>query len=123
MNLLLDTQIALWWFNKDRLLAGTAAAIADPYNLVYVSVASIWEISIKHTMGKLTISDEFYTFVYEDFEPLQITISDARTAGSLPRHHRDPFDRMLVAQALARDLTLVSRDQALSPYGVKLMRA
>ena len=123
MNLLLDTQIALWWFNKDRLLAGAAAAIADPYNLVYVSVASIWEISIKHTMGKLTISDEFYTFVYEDFEPLQITISDARTAGSLPRHHRDPFDRMLVAQALARDLTLVSRDQALSPYGVKLMRA
>ena len=123
MNLLLDTHIALWWFNKDRLLAGAAAAIADPYNLVYVSVASIWEISIKHTIGKLTISDDFYTFVYEDFEPLQITISDARTAASLPRHHRDPFDRMLVAQALARDLTLVSRDQALSPYGVKLMRA
>ena len=123
MNLLLDTHIALWWFNKDRLFAGAADAIADPDNLVYVSVASIWEISIKHTIGKLTISDEFYTFVYEDFEPLHITISDARTAGSLPRHHRDPFDRMLVAQALARDLTLVSRDQALSRYGVKLMRA
>lgn len=54
---------------------------------------------------------------------LQITVADARTAGSLPRHHRDPFDRMLVAQAPARDLTLVSRDPALSPYGVKLIRA
>ncbi|MCY4371346.1 MAG: type II toxin-antitoxin system VapC family toxin [bacterium] len=123
MNLLLDTHPALWWFNRDRLVAGAAAVIADPDNLVYVSVASIWEISIKQSIGKLTISDEFYTFVYEDFEPLHITISDARAAGSLPRHHRDPFDRMLVAQALARDLTLVSRDRALSPYGVKLMRA
>lgn len=123
MSLLLDTHTALWWFNKDRLVAGAAEVIADPDNLVYVSVASIWEISIKQTIGKLTISNDFYTFVYEDFEPLHITISDARTAGSLPRHHRDPFDRMLVAQALARDLTLVSRDRALSRYGVKLMRA
>lgn len=123
MNLLLDTHTALWWLNKDRLFAGAEEVIADPDNLVYVSVASIWEISIKQTIGKLTITDEFYTIVYEDFEPLHITISDARTAGSLPRHHRDPFDRMLVAQALARDLTLVSRDRALSRYGVKLMRA
>jgi PIN domain nuclease of toxin-antitoxin system len=123
VNLLLDTHTALWWFNQDRLFAGASDAIADPDNLVYVSVASIWEVGIKQTIGKLAISDEFYTFVYEDFEPLHITISDARTAGSLPRHHRDPFDRMLVAQALARDLTLVSRDRALSRYGVKLMRA
>lgn len=123
MNLLLDTHTALWWFNGDRLFAGAADVIEDPDNLVHVSVASIWEISIKQTIGKLTISDDFYTFVYEDFEPLHITISDARAAGSLPRHHRDPFDRMLVAQALARDLTLVSRDRALSRYGVKLIRA
>ena len=123
MNLLLDTHTVLWWFNKDRLDTRAAEEIADPDNLVYVSVASIWEISIKQAIGKLTIMDEFYTVVYEDFEPLYITISDARTAGSLPRHHRDPFDRMLVAQALARDLTLVSRDRALSQYGVKLMRA
>ena len=123
MNLLLDTHTVLWWFNGDRLDPRAAAAIADPDNLVYVSVASIWEISIKQTIGKLPISTEFYSLVYEDFEPLHITIPDARTAGSLPRHHRDPFDRMLVAQALARDLTLVSRDRALSPYGVKLMKA
>ena len=123
MNLLLDTHTALWWFNKDRLVARASDAIKDPDNLVYVSVASIWEVSIKQNLGKLTISNEFYTFVYEDFEPLHITVSDARTAGSLPRHHRDPFDRMLVAQALARDLTLVSRDRALRQYGVKLMRA
>ena len=87
MNLLLDTHTALWWFNKDRLVAGAAEAIADPDNLVYVSVGSIWEISIKQTIGKLTIANEFYTIVYEDFDPLHITISDARTAGSLPRHH------------------------------------
>lgn len=123
MTLLLDTHTVLWWFNNDRLVARAADAIADPDNLVYVSVVSIWEISIKQTIGKLPINDEFYSIVYEDFEPLHITVSDARTAGSLPRHHRDPFDRMLVAQALARDLTLVSRDPALSPYGVKLMKA
>lgn len=123
MNLLLGTRTVLWWFNDDRLDPRAADAIADPDNLVFVSVASIWKISIKQTIGKLPISNEFYSVVYEDFEPLHITISDARTAGSLPRHHRDPFDRMLVAQALARDLTLVSRDRALSPYGVKLMKA
>lgn len=123
MILLLDSHTVLWWFNGDPL-AGTAVdAIADPGSLVYVSLASIWEISIKQAIGKLAVDNDFYTAVYEDFEPLHITVADARTAGSLPRHHRDPFDRMLVAQALARDLTLVSRDPALNPYGVKLIRA
>ena len=97
--------------------------IADPAGLVYVSVVGIWEITIKQAIGKLDVDNEFYTAVYEDFEPLHITVADARTAGSLPQHHRDPFDRMLVAQALARGLTLVSRDPALSPYGVELIRA
>ena len=123
MSLLLDSHTVLWWFNGDPLAETAVDAIADPGSLVYVSVASIWEISIKQAIGKLDVDNEFYTAVYEDFEPLHITVADARTAGSLPRHHRDPFDRMIVAQGLSRDLTLVSRDPALSPYGVKLIRA
>lgn len=123
MNLLLDTHTVLWWFNKDNLASRAVDAIADPGNLAYVSVASIWEVSIKQSIGKLTLDEEFYVAVYEDFEPLHITVADARAAGSLPQHHRDPFDRMLVAQAMARDLTLVSRDRSLTSYGVKLMRA
>ncbi len=122
MNLLLDTHTVLWWFAGGNLSVKAMDAIADPGNLAYVSVASIWEISIKQATGKLTIDERFFSAVYEDFEPLHISITDARTAGSLPRHHRDPFDRMLVAQALARDLTLVSRDRLLTSYGVKLMK-
>jgi len=109
VNLLLDTHTVLWWFANDSLSAEASGAIADPENLAYVSVASIWEISIKQAIGKLTVPEEFYEAVWEDFEPLHISIADARRAGELPRHHRDPFDRMLFAQALAHDLTLVSR--------------
>ena len=123
MNLLLDTHTLLWWFNGDCLAANAMAAIADPDNLVYVSAASIWEISIKQAVGKLTVLGDIDTAISEDFEPLPISLSDARAAGSLPQYHRDPFDRMLVAQAIAHDLTLVSRDSALVPYGVDLLTA
>ena len=123
MNLLLDTHTVLWWFNGERLAERAADAIADPGNLVYVSAASIWEMSIKQGIGKLTIRGDIDAAIAEDFEPLPITFSDARAAGSLPQYHRDPFDRMLVVQAMARDLTLVSRDSALVRYGVAVLPA
>ena len=123
MNLLLDTHALLWWSENQKLSTEAVAAIANPDNMAYVSAASIWEISIKQTQGKLRVDEAIYGICSEDFEPLPITHADARLAGSLPYHHRDPFDRMLVAQALARDLVLVTRDSRMGPYGVNLLAA
>lgn len=123
MNLLLDTHVLLWWVAGEPLDPDASTEIADPANLVCVSAASVWEMSIKQTLGKLHVDDDLDTILSEDFEPVPITFDDARLAGSLPEHHRDPFDRMLVAQAQARDLVLVSRDPALEPYDVQILRA
>lgn len=123
MNLLLDTHAVLWWVGGESLSAEAEAAVADPENLVCVSAATVWEISIKQALGKLTVEGDLDAALAEDFEPIPITFDDARRAGALPGHHRDPFDRMLVAQALGRELTLVSRDRRLDPYGVPVLRA
>ena len=123
MNLLLDTHTLLWWCENQKLSTEAAAAIADPDNLAYVSAASIWEISIKQARGKLRVDEAIYDICSEDFESLPITHTDARLAGSLPNHHRDPFDRMLIAQALARDLLLVTRDSQMGSYGVNILTA
>ncbi|MCY3662462.1 MAG: type II toxin-antitoxin system VapC family toxin [bacterium] len=123
MNLLLDTHVLLWWVSGDQLDPEASTQIADPANLVCVSAASVWEMSMKQTLGKLRLDGDIDTILSEDFEPVPITFDDARLAGSLPEHHRDPFDRMLVAQARARDLVLVSRDLALEPYDVQILWA
>ena len=123
MNLLLDTHALLWWVGGERLSPEAAAAISDPENLVCVSAASVWEIGIKQALGKLTVAGDLDTILAEDFEPVPITFDDARRSAELPPHHRDPFDRMLVAQSLARELTLVSRDPRMDPYGVSILRA
>jgi PIN domain nuclease of toxin-antitoxin system len=123
MNLLLDTHVLLWWGAQDNLSPEAAAAIADPDNVVYVSAASIWEISIKQERGKLSVDDAVFDVHLDGFEPLPITHADARMAGSLPDFHRDPFDRMLIAQALARDLTLVTRDPRMDAYEANILPA
>lgn len=123
MNLLLDTHVLLWWIAGEPLDPEASTQIADPANLVCVSAASVWEMSIKQALGKLHLEGDIEAVLADDFEPVPITFDDARLAGSLPGHHRDPFDRMLVAQAQARDLILVSRDPALQPYGVQILRA
>lgn len=123
MNLLLDTHALLWWMGGDTLSPEAAAAIGDPENLVCVSAASVWEIGIKQALGKLTVAGDLDAILAEDFEPVPITFDDARRAAELPPHHRDPFDRMLVAQSLARELTLVSRDPRMDPYEVSVLRA
>jgi len=123
VNLLLDTHALLWWVGGEALSPEAAAAIGDPENLVCVSAASVWEIGIKQALGKLTVAGDLDTILAEDFEPVPITFDDARRAAELPSHHRDPFDRMLVAQALARELTLVSRDPRMDPYEVSVLRA
>ena len=121
MNLLVDTCTLLWWVNGNLLSPDASQAIADPGNRVWVSAASVWEIGIKQSLGKLTVRGDLDAVVDEDFEHLPITFAHARRAAQLPRHHRDPFDRMLVAQAQAEDLTLATRDRRISSYDVTLL--
>ena len=122
MRLLLDTRALLWWLADEGLSSQTRDAIADPANLVAVSAASAWEIAIKKALGKLTAPDDLEQQVHAGgFVSLPINIAHGIAAGQLPRHHDDPFDRMLIAQALAEGLTIVTRDKRFEDYGVALM--
>ncbi len=126
MNLLLDTQTLLWWLTDDARLGPRARAeITDGIGLVCVSAATAWEISIKTALGKLTVpTDELGAVVEEEgFEPLPVTFEHARAAGHLPAHHRDPFDRMLVAQAQLEQLILLTTDTRLAAYDVETASA
>lgn len=125
MRLLLDTHVLLWWLANDPALGEEArAGISAPGSSVCVSAATAWEISIKQALGKLDApSDLARQIELHRFEPLPITVSHAYAAGALPRHHEDPFGRMLVAQAVAEGLTLVTRDPRISLYGVGTLPA
>ena len=124
MSLLLDTHVVLWWLEGARLEEDLVQRIADPGALVMVSAASIWEASIKAALGKLDAPDSLARAVIEEgFAPLPITFDHAARAGELPMHHRDPFDRMLVAQSEIEGLTIVTHDPAFDPYRVRILRA
>lgn len=125
MNLLLDTHALLWWLGDDPSLSDEArAAIRAEDSTVMVSAASAWEISIKRSLGKLEApSDLVRQLELNRFEPLPITVAHAESAGTLPPHHDDPFDRMLIAQALAESLTLVTKDPRFDFYGVAIVPA
>ena len=124
MRVLLDTHAFLWWIADSARLSGTARrAIEGDTNTIFVSAASAWEIATKHRIGKLPQAeavalDVTGTIAGQSFEELAITVDDAERAGRLPGLHRDPFDRVLIAQALVRDLAIVSVDQAFDGYGV-----
>jgi PIN domain nuclease of toxin-antitoxin system len=125
MRLLLDTHALLWWLTRDAKLSPAArAAIADPDSEVAVSAASAWEMAIKSALGKLKApADLGAQLARHQFTPLAITVVHALEAGALPRHHDDPFDRMLVAQARIEGLTLVTRDAWAVRYGVPTLPA
>ncbi|MEB3221469.1 MAG: type II toxin-antitoxin system VapC family toxin [Candidatus Sericytochromatia bacterium] len=125
MSWLLDTHTLLWWLADDpRLGTAARAAIAGTERPVFVSAATIWEVSIKTALGKLALPGPLDAVLEpEGFAALPITWQHAARAGALPPHHSDPFDRMLVAQALVEGFTLISRDGRLAPYGVKVLRA
>ena len=125
MNLLLDTHALLWWLDDSPELSARARAlIGDGRNPVFVSAASVWEIRIKEGLGKLEIPPDFrQTLDRQPFEPLPVTDAHAHGIADLPMHHRDPFDRILVAQAKCEGLTLVSRDGHLRRYGIPLVEA
>ena len=124
MRALLDTHAFLWWIADSGRLSGTArSVIADESNDIEVSAASAWEIATKFRLGKLP-GDEAVTaditgrIARQGFKELAIGVADAERAGRLPGPHRDPFDRMLIAQTLARDLAIVSIDAVFDRYGV-----
>ena len=124
MRLLLDTHAFLWWLDGDRRLSRKVRAlIGDEGNVVLVSAVSAWEISTKARLGKLpgavdVAADIAGSVAAQDFSGLDITILHAQRAGRLPGEHRDPFDRMLVAQAQLEDLPIVSDDPVFDAYGV-----
>lgn len=123
MSLLLDTHILLWWLADDPRLPSTArGAISSPDNEIMVSAAAVWEIAIKKAVGRLDAPDNLLeVLTTNDFRTLEITASHALLAGGLPPHHADPFDRMMIAQAGAENLTLVSVDGRFPQYRVELL--
>jgi PIN domain nuclease of toxin-antitoxin system len=122
VNLLLDTSVVLWWFMGDpKLPPRVRSAIADGQNVIMVSAASVWEISIKQALGKLRVPASLRQHLERDFLSLPISEEHAWVAGGLPSHHADPFDRMLIAQAKVEHLVLVSTDPCMPAYGVRLL--
>lgn len=124
MQLLLDSHTLLWWLLGDTRLSRVArAAIADQRNAVYVSAASSWEIATKHRIGRLPDAAPLLGNISEHiagqgFVAMDISVQHGEQAGALPGAHRDPFDRMLAAQAQAARLTVVSNDRVFDAYGV-----
>lgn len=124
-KLLLDTHAFLWWIDdSSRLGARARALIADNDNEVYVSAASTLEIAIKKRNGKLMAPDHLAEIIEEEgFEPLAITPEHGELSGSLPVFHKDPFDRLLIAQAQVEGLELISVDSVFPHYQVRLVSA
>ena len=127
MRILLDTHALLWWLDGDRRLSQRVRRlVADDDTMVLVSAASVWEICTKFRLGKLpgaatVAADVKGCLDSQGFVPLAITVDHAQRAGSLPGPHRDPFDRVLIAQSQAEDLPLVTVDPVFGLYGVKVI--
>ena len=125
MQLLFDTHALIWWLtDSSRLPEAVRRAIFDPSNDKLISAATAWEITTKHRLGKLPGSDfiasDFSAVIArQGFEELSITVEDAARAGALAGPHRDPFDRILIAQTLARNLVLISNETLFDRYGVR----
>ncbi len=122
--LLVDTNVVVWLLLGDRPRVTRAAqdALEDERNNVALSAASVWEIAVKRSLGKLVIEDRWVRAIGSlGFEPLPVTALHAAAVESLPWHHRDPFDRLLVAQAATEGLSLVSADRRLAAYGVDVV--
>ena len=123
--MLLDTHVLLWWLDDNLSLGETARrAIGDPDRLVFMSAVSIWEIVIKKALGKLDVPDELANVIEnQPFHYLDMTAEHAFKVGELPFHHRDPFDRLLIAQSLVEGLTLVTHDSDIGKYDVSVLGA
>ncbi len=125
MNLLLDTHVLLWWLDDDPTMSTSAyEAIADGHNLVLISAASVWEIVIKQSLNKIQLPDNFQdVLLSQPFHLLNVRVEHVFRVGRLPILHRDPFDRILIAQSQVEGLTLVTRDKMISQYEVPCLQA
>ena len=123
MKLILDTHAALWWLADDARLGPNAVRqLSDDTNLVLLSAAVVWEVAIKRSLGKLDAPDGLApTLLKAGAQPLPVALDHAAAVEDLPWHHRDPFDRLLVAQTLAEDATLISGDELLRQYDVPVV--
>ncbi|MEW2485917.1 type II toxin-antitoxin system VapC family toxin [Streptomyces sp. NPDC048411] len=122
MRLLLDTHVILWWLDDSSELSGEIKDLLDTEPSVYISAASAWEIAIKQSLGKLEGPKDLAERVRDSqFTSLPITAGHGVRAGRLPAHHRDPFDRILVAQAQTEGMTIVTRDKWIPHYDVPVM--
>lgn len=123
MSLLLDTHVVLWWLADDPSLSDEIKARLDHEADVYVSTVTVWEVAIKQAIGKLEPADLPERILDSGFRELPVRSRHALAAGRLPLLHRDPFDRMLVAQARCEELTLVTRDFRCREYDVAVLPA
>jgi PIN domain nuclease of toxin-antitoxin system len=123
LKLLLDTHAALWWLSDDHRFGDNAARkVTDDANQVLLSAAVVWEVAVKRSLGKLEGPEDFVPALLQaGVQALPMDLQHAAAVEGLPWHHRDPFDRMLVAQASIEGAAIVSRDEALRPYGVTLV--
>jgi PIN domain nuclease of toxin-antitoxin system len=121
MRLLLDTNVLVWWRDgSPRLSSRVGDQISSPDNIISVSIISLWEIAIKRALGKLRFAEDFEEVMAgEQFDPMPVTYAHLRILGDLPQHHRDPFDRLLIAQSLAERVPIVTNDRAFAAYGVQ----
>src|SRR5712692_2219792 len=125
MDLLLDTNALLWALADDERLGRASSLVGDRRNRSYVSAASAWEIAIKVSLGKLKVPADVASWLPAEialaqFTPLPITIHHALEVENLPRHHADPFDRLVIAQAIRENLVIVSGDKQLERYDVRV---
>ena len=125
MRVLLDAHALLWWLaDAPELGQGARDAISDPGNEVLVSVSTIWEIAIKRELGKLDAPPGLPVAIRDEgFGEVPIMGTDAEAAAILPAHHRDPFDRILVAQAVRLDAVIITRDEAIRRYDARVLLA
>lgn len=127
MRLLLDTHSFLWFIGGDERISSSArASIADLDNEVFLSIASLWEIAIKLNLGKLKLPKPFEALIPEQLQHNEITVLNATHVHpahyvDLPLHHRDPFDRLILAQAQVEQLTVISKDRAFQRYNIALL--
>jgi PIN domain nuclease of toxin-antitoxin system len=123
VKLLLDTHAALWWLSGDERFGAQAARdLSDETNRVLLSAAVVWEVAIKRALAKLEAPEDLVpTLLGAGAQALPVSLDHAAAVERLPAHHRDPFDRMLVAQATVEGAAIVSRDEALRPYGATLV--
>ncbi|MCS6845749.1 MAG: type II toxin-antitoxin system VapC family toxin [Caldilineales bacterium] len=127
MRALLDTHAFLWWITNDpRLTARVQKTVQNPGNLIFLSAASGWELAIKASIGKLHVSQDLDTFISEQLtlnriDVLPVLMSHALFVRKLPAHHRDPFDRLLVAQSLVEGMPLITSDPLIAKYSVQVI--